>query len=231
MASLHHYSEYSSAIFEVLITRGDCECNIFSCVLRVKKAKSDKQQPNTSGASTVTHGFDSPQGTAPVTTELSPVPDRVFIQSSDTCNPVTLGGVRTEDAALKMAQIIKIEELDGGNPTTVQSDEPPGSITPTPTRSPLDLLADQALAREQSLTVSQELLTAAVAKYRHSVQHWSFDTKSPPLPPPPPQSSPVNFPMSMVCQVVLPQLQQTGDVIHVNPRQVQISSENDDVLQ
>ncbi|XP_028288672.1 ubinuclein-1-like [Parambassis ranga] len=199
--------------------------------LQVKKAKSDKQQPTTSGASTLSNSFDSPHGTAPLTGELSPVPDRVFIQSSDTSDPVTLGGVPTEGVALKNAQVKKMEELGGVNPTTVQSDEPPGSVTPAPARSSLDLLADQALAREQSLTVSQELLTAAVAKYRHSVQHWSFDTKSPPLPPPPPQSSPINFPMSMVCQVVLPQLQQTGDIIQVNPRQVQTVSGNADVIQ
>lgn len=75
---------------------------------------------------------------------------------------------------------------------------PPVSSAPGP--SPLNLLADQALAREPPLLLSQELLAAAVANYTHSVKKWSFalDTKSPPLPPPPPQSSPVEFPVSGV---------------------------------
>ncbi len=121
--------------------------------------------------------------------------------------------------------------VDAGSSTPAESDEPPANATSAPTHSLLNLLADQALAREQPLTVSQELLAAAVAKYRRSVQHWSFgvDTKSPPLPPPPPQSSPVGFPVSGVCQVVLPQLLQVGDFArHVDAAQVQIISDDSD---
>lgn len=65
-------------------------------------------------------------------------------------------------------------------------------------------LAHQALARDQPLLMSQELLAAAVANYAHSVRNWSFalDTKSPPPPPPAPQSSPVEFPVSGVYHLV-----------------------------
>lgn len=73
---------------------------------------------------------------------------------------------------------------------------PPVSSAPGP--SLLSLLADQALAREQPLLVSQQLLAAAVNSYTRSVKNWSFvlDAESPPPPPPPPQSSPVELPVS-----------------------------------
>lgn len=82
-----------------------------------------------------------------------------------------------------------------GSPTPAEPAERP-LITSAPRPSPLNLLADQALPQPQ--LASQELLAAAIAKYKHSVRSWSFalDTKSPPLPPPPPQSSPVEFPVS-----------------------------------
>lgn len=53
-------------------------------------------------------------------------------------------------------------------------------------------------------SLSQELLDAAVARYK---QKWMFldTTDSPPLPPPPPQSSPVT-PLSATCRVVVPRL-------------------------
>lgn len=118
--------------------------------------------------------------------------------------------------------------VDAGSSTSAESDEPL-ITTIAPTNSLLDLLADHALAQEQPLSVSQELLAAAVAKYKQSVHHWSFvvDSKSPPLPPPPPQSSPVGFPVNGVCQVV-PQLQ-TGDFTrHMDLGQVQIISNDAD---
>lgn len=73
---------------------------------------------------------------------------------------------------------------------------PPLSSAPGP--SLLSLLADQALAQEQPLLVSQQLLAAAVNSYTRSVKNWSFalDAESPPPPPPPPQSSPVELPVS-----------------------------------
>lgn len=116
---------------------------------------------------------------------------------------------------------------DIGSSTSVQSDKPFNMNSPSSTNSPLELLADQALAREQPLPISQELLAAAVAKYRHSVQQWSIavDAKSIPLPPPPPHPSPVGFPLKGVCQVVLPQLLQVGDfATHMDAGQAQMIS-------
>lgn len=123
-----------------------------------------------------------------------------------------------------------------GSSTSAESDEPlaAAAASSAPTHSLLDLLADQALAQEQTLSVPHELLAAAVAKYKHSVQNWSFvvDTKSPPLPPPPPQSSAVGFPVNGVCQVVLPQLLQMGDFArHMDADQVQIISDDDIIIQ
>lgn len=195
------------------------------CVLRVKKAKADKKQSSISGASTVS---DAP----PLKGELPQETDDVFIEGSDISSSMSLGAVGKESTALK-----KVEGKKGGvtvdaHPSTpAESDEPLVNATSAPTQSLLDLLADQALAQEQPLTVSQELLAAAVAKYKRSFQHWSFglDTKSPPLPPPPPQSSPVSFPVSGVCQVVLPQLLQTGDFArHVDANELLIISDDSD---
>lgn len=120
--------------------------------------------------------------------------------------------------------------MDAGSSTSAESDEPLITTTSASTNSLLDLLADHALAQEQPLSVSQELLAAAVAKYKQSVHHWNFvmNSKSPPLPPPPPQSSPVGFPVN-VCQVVLPQLLQTGDFTrYMDPGQIQIISNDAD---
>lgn len=115
--------------------------------------------------------------------------------------------------------------VGAGSSTSAESDEPLVTTASATPPSLLDLLADQALAQEQT----HELLAAAVAKYKRSVQNWSFalDTKSPPLPPPPPQSSPVGFPVNGLCQVVLPQLLQMGDM---DAGQVQIISNNDDII-
>uniref|UniRef100_A0A4W6G8B4 Ubinuclein 1 n=1 Tax=Lates calcarifer TaxID=8187 RepID=A0A4W6G8B4_LATCA len=194
-------------------------------ILLVKKAKADKKQSSISGASTVS---DAP----PLKGELPQETDDVFIEGSDISSSMSLGAVGKESTALK-----KVEGKKGGvtvdaHPSTpAESDEPLVNATSAPTQSLLDLLADQALAQEQPLTVSQELLAAAVAKYKRSFQRWSFglDTKSPPLPPPPPQSSPVSFPVSGVCQVVLPQLLQTGDFArHVDANELLIISDDSD---
>ncbi|KAL6111027.1 ubn1 [Pungitius sinensis] len=109
---------------------------------------------------------------------------------------------------------------------------PPAEVNAAATPSHLDVLADQALAREQHLLVSQELLAAAVAKYKHSVQRWGFggDAKSPPLSPRPPQSSPVGFPLGGTCRGVLPQMVHFGDFArHMDASHVQIISDDDDV--
>lgn len=116
-----------------------------------------------------------------------------------------------------------------GSSTPAESGEPLVTTASTTPPSLLDLLADQALAQEQT----HELLAAAVAKYKRSVQNWSFalDTKSPPFPPPPPQSSPVGFPVNGLCQVVLPQLLQMGEFArNTDGGQVQIISNNDDII-
>lgn len=201
--------------------------------LRVKRARSEKKpQPFISGPPTTSDGCSVLQGSPPLK-GLSQEADCVFIESSSISNYMSLGAVKKEVAAMK-----KVEgktggglAVDAGSPTPAESAEPLVNPTSAPTHSLLDLLADQALAREQPFAVSAELLAAAVAKYKRSVQHWSFgvDTKSPPLPPPAPQSSPVSFPVSGVCQVVLPQLLQVGDFArHVDASQVQIISDDSD---
>ncbi|XP_051241506.1 ubinuclein-1-like isoform X2 [Dicentrarchus labrax] len=210
--------------------------------LPVKKARPEKKQkPSINGPASDNCSI------------LQPSPDEdedcVFIAASNISNSMSLGAVKKEVAVLKKvegkaaaAAVIAAAgaragagagvAVDGGFSTPAESDEPLVNATSTPTHTLLDLLADQALAREQPLSVSQELLAAAVAKYKHSVQHWSFgaDTKSPPLPPPPPQSSPVGFPVSGVCQVVLPQLLQIGDFArHMDAGKVQIISDDADI--
>lgn len=184
-----------------------------------KRARPEKKQPSINGPPTTSDGCSLLQGSPPLK-GLQEAGD-VFIER--------------EVAASK-----KVEgkngggmAVDAGSSTSAESDEPLVTTASAPTHSLLDLLADQALAREQNLMVSQELLAAAVAKYKRSVQHWSLavDTKSPPpLPPPPPQSSPVGFPVNGVCQVVLPQLLQIGDFArHMDAGQVQIISNDADI--
>lgn len=98
------------------------------------------------------------------------------------------------------------EELKVESGVSVSFSPPKADGPPeTPGCSLLDILADQALACEQPLTLSRDYLAAAVFR------PWSvgMDDRSSPLPPPPPHSSPINFPES---QVVLPQLLQVGDI-------------------
>lgn len=108
----------------------------------------------------------------------------------------------------------KAERRPGGmEAAAAGSSTPAGSaghpwVSSAPAQALLNLLANQALARDQPardqpardqpLLLPQELLAAAVANYTHSVRNWSFelDTKSPPLPPPPPHSSPAEVPVS-----------------------------------
>ncbi|XP_029314955.1 ubinuclein-1-like isoform X2 [Cottoperca gobio] len=179
----------------------------------VKKARPEKKQISLSG----------PPATSDVCSVLQASPrltesDDVIISNSM--------GTEIKEAALR-----KVEGQTGGlaldacSSTPAEAAKPPVNSTSAPSQSLLDLLADQALAREQTRSVSQELLAAAVAKYKRSVQLWSFglDGKSPPFPPPPPQSSPVNFPHT---GGVLSQLLQIGH--HMGAGHVQIISDDDD---
>lgn len=99
------------------------------------------------------------------------------------------------------------------------ADNPPINARSAQTQSLLELLAEQALARVQP--IPQELLAAAVAQYKRSVQHWILgsDTGSPPVPPPPPPHS------NPVGRVFVPQL-----VSLLSAGNVLIISDDDDVM-
>lgn len=197
----------------------------------MKKARTEKKQSSISGAPTTSDSCSVLQGTPPLKGELPHETD-ILIEGSNISSPKSLGAAKKEIASLQDVEgktgggVV----LDAGSSTPVETDKPLVNATSAPAHSPQDVLADQALAREQPLPASQELLAAAVAKYKRSVQHWSFsiDTKSPPFPPPPPQSSPVGFPVSGMCQVVLPQMLQDF-TRHVDAGQVHIISDDDDV--
>ncbi|XP_027139209.1 ubinuclein-1 [Larimichthys crocea] len=200
--------------------------------LPVKKVRPEKKkQPPVSGPPTTSNGCSVLQGSPPPE-GLSEDTDVIFISSSNMSSSVSLGAANKEVSALKKVEG-KTRSLANEGSTHVKSNVPPVNATSAPTNSLLNLLADQALSREQPLSVSQEILAAAVAKYKHSVQRWTLgvDTKSPPLPPPPPQSSPVGFPLSgKVCQVVLPKLLQIEDLSrHMDAGQVQIISDDSEV--
>nr|XP_019933610.1 PREDICTED: ubinuclein-2-like [Paralichthys olivaceus] len=171
--------------------------------LPIKKTRPDKKQSSICGASTV---LDVLQGAPPQKVEL-PQDSDVFPEASNISSSISLDVGKKAAAPLKSIEAKKggVVTVVAGSSTPAESGEPPVSgASAAPAHSLLDLLADQALAREQPLAISQEILAAAIAKYRRSGQHWSYavDTKRPP---PPPQSSPVNFPVSRVCQVILPQ--------------------------
>ncbi|XP_069545707.1 ubinuclein-1 [Brachyistius frenatus] len=150
-------------------------------------------------------------------------------QSSITGASILSGGCDSlQGAALKKGDAKNVVELDAGYATPTESDEALVNATSACTPSLLALLADEALAREQTLTVSQELIAAAVAKYKPSVQRSSFGVgiKSPP---PPPQSSPVDFPESRVFQGSVAQLLQAPDNRRVDDTdKVLVISDDDD---
>lgn len=199
-------------------------------MLRVKKARSDKKHSSVSGASTIS---DGPQGTPPLKVILPQDTDDVFAESSNVTNSITLDATKKAAGALRAVEGKKAE---GATVNTSPGVESGVEHLLSSSRSLLDLLADQALAPEQPLGVSQELLTATVAKYKQlqlqPVQLFNFkvDTESPPLPPPCPQSGPVSGdPAHTVCQVVLPQLLRPGGFTRqVDPDEVQIISDDDD---
>eukprot|EP00064_Thunnus_orientalis_P010897 superscaffoldBa00001520_g10926 len=202
--------------------------------LPVKKARTEKKQSSIIGAPTTSDSCSIFQGTPPLKGELPQETDDVFIEGSNISSSKSLGAAKKEIASLKN---VKSKTgggvvLDAGASTPVETNKPLVNVTSSaPVHSLLDVLADQALAREQPLSVSQELLAAAVAKYKRSVQQWSFsvDTKSPPFPPPPPQSSPVGFPVSGVCHVVLPRLL-PDFTRHGDAGQVHISDDDDVII-
>ncbi|XP_008301411.1 ubinuclein-1 [Stegastes partitus] len=197
--------------------------------LPVKKAKSDKRQSSMNGASTLPDGCGSFQGAPSLSGELSRGTEQVFTEDFNISSSVPPGVVQNDGVASRK-DAVKVLDLDVGFASPTDSDGPVVNATSAPTHSLLDILADQALAREQPFVLSQELLAEAVAKYRHAVQHWSFsvDSKSSPVVPPPPQSSPVSFPVSRARPVALPRLLLAGDARHVDADGVQIISDDDD---
>ncbi|TDH15782.1 hypothetical protein EPR50_G00012500 [Perca flavescens] len=198
--------------------------------LPVKRARPEKKWPSISGPATTSDGCSVLQGSSPLA-GLPQDADDVF-ESSNISNSLPLE--KQEAAALrKMEGETGRVAVDAGSSTPTAADTLRVSAASAPTRSLLDLLAEQALAREQHLPVPQELLALAVAKYKRSVQRCSFgvDTRSPPVAPPPPQSSPVGFPLSGVCNVALPQLLPVGDFARLRDADhVQIISDDEDVI-
>lgn len=85
-----------------------------------------------------------------------------------------------------------------------KTDTPPENATSSSGHSLLDILADQALAREQPLTLSRDYLASAVFK----PLGFGLGDINPTLPPPPPHPSPIDFPES---RVTLPELSLVGD--------------------
>ncbi|XP_077935723.1 ubinuclein-1 isoform X4 [Gasterosteus aculeatus] len=196
----------------VLIRESRKMLSLFTSLL-VKRARPEKR-PQAIGAQSDSSGV--PHGPPPLK-RLLRGEDDVVITSPD----------------VNVAPWLDSEEKEArGKPAEAAEDavsSSPAPATSAGTPSLLDVLADQALAREQPLLVSQELLAAAVAKYKHSVRRWGFgaDTKSPPRPP---QSSPVGFPLSGTCRGVLPQLVHFGDFArHMDASHVQIISDDDDI--
>ncbi|XP_074521394.1 ubinuclein-1-like [Halichoeres trimaculatus] len=203
---------------------------ILGTSLPVKRARPEKkqQQPSICGPPDMSGGCSIVQGSP-----LQSKEDDVFIVNPDISTASSVEGLKEE-----AVDVMEVEEKTGGGETVdyvslnpTRPDGPAVTTPSAPTPSLLDLLADQALAQEQPMSVSHELLAAAVAKYQQSVQHWSFgfDTKSPPFPPPPPQTSPVGFSMSEACQVLMPQVLQMGDFAkHMNTGQAVIISDDSD---
>ncbi|XP_068444820.1 ubinuclein-1-like [Clinocottus analis] len=211
----------------VLIRESRKMLNLFTS-LPLKPARSERRQPSLGGPL----GCSVPGGPPPLKELPQEADDVIIVSSNVSSSGSTALSTRKEAAAASHKAEEEEAAVDAGSSTPAEANRPPVKATPAPTRSLLDLLADQALARDQPHSLSQELLAAAVAKYKRSVRHWSFgsDTKSPPLPPPPPQSSPVGFPLTGLGHGALPQLLQVADFArHMDASHVQIISDDDDV--
>ncbi|KAM8879987.1 ubinuclein-1-like isoform 2-T2 [Spinachia spinachia] len=192
----------------VLIRESRKMLSLFTSLL-VKRVRPEKR-PQPVGAQSDSCGV--PPGPPPQK-RLLRVDDKVVVPRPDVGTPASPGPGEKGAAEGKAAQ-------PSSSPAEVHAAPP----------SLLDVLADQALAREPPRLVSQELLAAAVARYNHSVQRWGFgvDAKSPPRSPRPPQSSPVGFPLIGTCRVVLPP--HFGDFArHLDASHVHIISDDDDV--
>lgn len=137
-----------------------------------------KRQSSTVDASTSSDGGNNLQGAGP--------DPEILAEASD------LSSCADQQPQLKMESDAYSTSVENGARLSVDA----------PAHSLLDILAEQALAHEYSATRSQELLAAAVGK------HWNFSEDKCPVPPPPPHSSPVDFPESGICPVVLPHLLQ-----------------------
>ncbi|KAM3622598.1 uncharacterized protein V6R79_000827 [Siganus canaliculatus] len=196
-----------------------------------KKGKAVKKRPVSSGGPVTLLDGCSVLQEPPLQKDVSWEAGDVCVESSEGSNWISSGAVMAAEPAVpKVEAKASVAAVDTGSPTPAGPDEPQVTSTATPTESFLDLLADQALAQVQPLALPQELLAAAVAKYKHSVQHLSFaiDTRSPPLPPPPPHSSPVGFPVTGVCKVAFPQLLQIGEFVRrVDSTEMAAASETD----
>ncbi|KAM9857035.1 ubinuclein-1-like [Aulostomus maculatus] len=200
----------------VLIRESRKMLGLFKSLL-VKKSKAEKNRSSVSVAPSMSDGCSFLQ--APMTGELPQETEGVVAKGSNVMNGVPLGTAKKQMAALKRdGKPGEGEALDAGSSTPVETVEPRVGSTSAPS----------CLARAQPPSVPQELLTAAVAKYKRSVKHWSFstDTRSPPFPPPPPQSSPVNFPGSGACQVTLP----LAVTRHPHAGQVQLIDDDDIIM-
>ncbi|XP_058497206.1 ubinuclein-1-like isoform X1 [Solea solea] len=184
-----------------------------------KKAKQDKKQSSTIGTSGAPPlEVQVPQKTNDIV-EGSSI--SMFIPPDATTKEAAAPPKKNEGATVAAAAAA----------STPISTQPSLSASAAPSHSPLELLADQALARGQPLMVPQEILAAAIIKYKLSGQHWNSFGVNMKSPPPPPQSSPVGFPEFRVCQSVLPQLLQTGDFAkNLEAEQVQRMSDDSVII-
>ncbi|KAK5926081.1 hypothetical protein CgunFtcFv8_021681 [Champsocephalus gunnari] len=183
--------------------------------LPVKRVRPEKKQPPLISPLATSDCFSVLQE-SPLLSRPPQDSDDVIIVSSNPSNPVSLGS-ENKETLLKGEGQTGRASVDSAS--SRPADKPPINARSAQTQSLLELLAEQALARVQP--IPQELLAAAVAQYKRSVQHWILgsDTGSPPVPPPPPHSSQVG-------RVVVPQLVSLlSDAGHVL-----IISDDDDVM-
>ncbi|KAF7644987.1 hypothetical protein LDENG_00212370 [Lucifuga dentata] len=179
-------------------------------MLRVKKVKTEKKQSFISDKAPVPNGSGDSAESKSSLKGLSLKKDGRFneglIFSSLPQSAVEeMSALKVMEDTLREAEVMDVES---------SADRPPlVNSTSAPSHSLLDLLAEQALARQHLLThsISQELLEAAVAKYNHSAWPLCVEMQSPPLPPSLPHSSPADFPGNRECLFVLPRMLQVGD--------------------